>query len=1149
MNDFFASLQTVSLTSENGCTSGHQNLINLIEHFSTDNNWEMCASYVISELEKCTSQQQVTDLQNSAAHFVCCRCIETFLKSPSTQPILISEVQKMSEFLRKWVKLYASLLGGQVQSSILKRKIAQTVCLAVIRYYPTSWSSLFDEMLGLFSELDVQQSNSPFTKSCPTLLTLLDVFLEVLQELDSFIFSRQVQLTPEELTKATLIKDTMRVTCLPSIIQMLIQVLKGLQVNQAREFELICFSLQVIGLYALWIDIKLVVNEEFVNILRTLVQCTEPKLHQSLCLLLKGLVTKGMASFPDKLSLILSLWPELLQPLLNSPCIAKVLAFNSPSQNPVNGIAEEDADDVVGLLQEFSSLFGSVGYNLTEAYRALVLSNAPIPSNTIDTSVFSQPTSNWQAAVDQCLDKLEAVADIAISLLAYSDSDVSQGVVMFIGDYLGLLKNNQLDTFPAKPQAKAATLSNGAGGLSQEKSKVLLDLTSDRLYRLQRLLGILMEKIKYPNDAGAEDLEEFEEDRHEYLTIVRSIARIDGGLVLDAIQSFLQHILLQLPTSMGAKDAGSEALSRLEACLFLFFSIGEFYKAPRNDHFAQGYVYSAKMNELMTNICCSNVSSIEFFPVQLDFFEIIGRYDKFFNSSSKLLYEVLAAFLDARGLRNPNVKVRCRCAYLFSRFVKSHKSMLAPHAEQILQQLEGLLPLDPTPQTPESKGINGFAKPPSVPTATGGGLFSITEQSFLYESSANLILARQTNTEGGHETAQLFAMLLRPILLQFPQLVRLLAGEKDPELAEARGIVVKQAADLITRTTRVMSAQTPPQAELVHIFMEILNVMVGSLALLPTAPGSPGRTSACAGIRAFLHRLIGSIGPECNVVVKTGVGGGGGGGSGGDGVSQEGSTASNLLLLALSTVVPQLIDVHSGPSIPAGDPDIRWRELREHMPLFSQVAARYKDRSVPFLTECLPPLIAATLNALAEPLHESQLVAIEERKSLRRGLLQMLYGIGQVLPQGVLVALGSDAASVLASIVSLIEACLEADDAVGMKAGFSFFVGCITNFGGDEAFYKEFLLPHLLPLAFLCPARPAFRLTDAQFSLALNEAASCVFAINSAKGEVFQQYLRQNFLPQQNLSTQYIELYMNRLLTSSLPEFQEFVKNFYSSFH
>ncbi len=71
----------------------------------------------------------------------------------------------------------------------------------------------------------VQNLSPPLTKTNPILLNLLDVFLEVLQELDSFILNREAQLTSEEVAQATLIKDSMRVTCLPSVIQMLMLVM------------------------------------------------------------------------------------------------------------------------------------------------------------------------------------------------------------------------------------------------------------------------------------------------------------------------------------------------------------------------------------------------------------------------------------------------------------------------------------------------------------------------------------------------------------------------------------------------------------------------------------------------------------------------------------------------------------------------------------------------------------------------------------------------------------------------------------------------------------------------------------------------------------------------------------------------------------
>lgn len=94
---------------------------------------------------------------------------------------------------------------------------------------------------------------------------------------------------------------------------------------------------------------------------------------------------------------------------------------------------------------------------------------------------------------------------------------------------------------------------------------------------------------------------------------------------------------------------------------------------------------------------------------------------------------------------------------------------------------------------------------------------------------------------------------------------------------------------------------------------------------------------------------------------------------------------------------------------------------------------------------------------------------------------------------------------VLVSVVALTETCLEWDDPVGANAGFAFFSSLVTAIfdgglgGEDRWFYEDFILTRLLPLCFLSPARPQFRLTDAQYILALNEAANCLHSINTTK--------------------------------------------------
>lgn len=133
--------------------------------------------------------------------------------------------------------------------------------------------------------------------------------------------------------------------------------------------ELISLSLKVIGKYVLWIDINLIANEQFIDILRSLVQINEFKIHQSICILLKFLFAKGMQGFVPKLSLVSGLWPQLLQPLIDAPMISKVLRNSSIRANANNGYEEQDSEEFMEYLREFANCIWSVGQNLLESFR------------------------------------------------------------------------------------------------------------------------------------------------------------------------------------------------------------------------------------------------------------------------------------------------------------------------------------------------------------------------------------------------------------------------------------------------------------------------------------------------------------------------------------------------------------------------------------------------------------------------------------------------------------------------------------------------------------------------------------------------------------------------------------------------------------
>ncbi|VUZ42029.1 unnamed protein product [Hymenolepis diminuta] len=1114
MNDILIELANVDL-STGGATN--KTVIDMINQLSSNGNWEHCANFIISNFERASTHGQITNFTGNAAFYACCGSLEKTLKqTPAASAVTSDEVEKMSDFLRKWVKIYITSVGGLISCTILKKKIAQCVGLAVMRYYPQNWPTIFDEILSLFTDCGVYQMRSPISDTNLVLLNLLDIFLELLNELDANAFDRSLNLDEEQFKRTSDVKDAMRASCLPAIIEVLTRVLENLQVTKPREAVLISTCLGVIGRYVLWIDINLIYNEKFLVILRTYVQLTDPFILKSVCFTLQRLFAKGMPDFPDKLSLIMSLWPDLIQKIIEVPFIANALRHTSSNQslNEVNG--REDSEETIALILEFAKLMQMIGSSLIKSYEALAAINPSLNSNT--------DVSTWQVAHQSCVEKIEISFDIAINLIAYNDGDIAVATATFVEEYLDLLKEKK----PAKVQRP-------------NRVDKQLNLTEERVFKLSQLLTVLFDKVKYPTDDPDDDLEEFQSNRKVFIAFIRGIARADSALVLEGIYSLLRHTLSQLPQSnCHVEDINEVTLGRLESALYLFFVVGELYKAPKEGHFADSFEHGPKMREIMSMICASNISSIPFFPIQLNFFEVIGRYERFFSTSPKYLLSVLEAFLDSRGLRNSNIQVRSRCAYLFSRFIKYNKSAFVPHTEQILQQLESLLPIDPTPEIAGSSAINGFRNSSNLNENAPRRLFSVAEQSFLYEACATLIMARAATNDGGGvpESARLFAFLLQPALIQFPEMMRLLAAEKNPEIAEARGSMIKQATDLITRTTRVLPSPANPEPQYVQILMEILNVLVSNLALLPPLPGTPGRGFVCVGVRAYIHRLVGYVGPDCNVLIKPS-------GSVPNGDADVGHPASDLLLRAIVTATPYLvaITVPNDSSVTIEDQDIRWKELKEHIPLFSQLVLRYKNRCLQALSECLPPLIAGTMSALTEPLDPSQMVAMRERIDLRRSLLQLLQTVGQVLSQDILVALGPDAGNILINLAGLTGDCLQSADAVGMKYGFTFFLTCIQRFAkSEDAFYEGFLLPHLLPLAFLSPARPEFILTDPQFSQTLHEATSCIFAINAARGEVFQRFLLHTFLPQQNLTQNIIELYIEKLSTLGLKDFQVFVQ-------
>lgn len=62
----------------------------------------------------------------------------------------------------------------------------------------------------------------------------------------------------QETRRNTLIKDSMRETCIPALVESWYQIL---QTYQGSHSELTCQCLEVVGAYVSWIDLNLIAND------------------------------------------------------------------------------------------------------------------------------------------------------------------------------------------------------------------------------------------------------------------------------------------------------------------------------------------------------------------------------------------------------------------------------------------------------------------------------------------------------------------------------------------------------------------------------------------------------------------------------------------------------------------------------------------------------------------------------------------------------------------------------------------------------------------------------------------------------------------------------------------------------------------------
>ncbi|KAE8281121.1 Exportin-T Exportin(tRNA) tRNA exportin [Larimichthys crocea] len=325
--------------------------------------WEVCAEALAKGI-----------YNDDHVKFFCFQVLEHQIKFRHAG-LSAAQQQLIRETLMKW--LQCQLMNTHPEKPFIRNKAAQVLALTFVMEYVTLWPKFFFDILSLVGL-------NPHG---------VDIYLRTLMAIDAEVVDRDILHSPEETRRNTLIKDTMREQCIPHLVESWFQIL---QTYQQSHPELTCQCLEVVGAFVSWIDLNLIANDRFVNLL--LSQMSVEELREEACDCLFEIVNKGMDPM-DKTKLVESLC-QVLQ-----------------SAGFFNVEQEEDVD----FLAKFSRLVNGMGQSLVLSWTKLAKTG-----NVKDTA--------------ETLQAVEAKVPLLLQLLVHEDDDISANIVGFCYEYLHVLK-------------------------------------------------------------------------------------------------------------------------------------------------------------------------------------------------------------------------------------------------------------------------------------------------------------------------------------------------------------------------------------------------------------------------------------------------------------------------------------------------------------------------------------------------------------------------------------------------------------------------------------------------------------------------------------------------------------------------------------
>ncbi|CAL1716704.1 unnamed protein product [Somion occarium] len=598
-----------------------------------------------------------------AARFFALRVLDEFLDN-RFEPLDPESFQTLQQALISYIQSEYLYGPAEANATFLRNKFSHTLTLFFLCTYLEQWPTFFADF---FTLIRPPESTSQATFNPHISLLFFHIVLEISGEVADQMIKAARTYSSARQGRDTRVRDAVRerdaaaineavLTIVAEDVKRMSKLRKGDVTPTSKgeldqAIEVVDWGIRTFASYVGWIDINLTVTQTTVPLLFTLLSDPSLPIRLATSVALTRIVSKGLKEATDKLQLI---------KVLSLGQVLDALETKTRAEQAVRGSEVDEGEE--SYREALGRLLNVLGLELSK-----LVDEAPL-----------------EDVRNEALQMLNQILPVMLRFMADEYDDTCSTVFPLLQNLLGRNQYKRMRKTSSEP-------------LDEQKRSFLTSL-----------LRVILEKLKWEEDADPEDMDEeekaeFDELRKDLRTFMDAALVIDQNLVTNALSN------LALNTLNAYRNGVTVKWHDAELAVYIVFIFGEINKTGGKGRtaFCQTPIVVArekrketdyseypltKHGEMLYALVESGISGYPHKTVTMQFFETVARYGDFFKVRKECIVPTLQAMVDNRGLHNQDSKLRSRVYYLFHRFIKEDRNEISVDlAGSLLESIRDLL--------------------------------------------------------------------------------------------------------------------------------------------------------------------------------------------------------------------------------------------------------------------------------------------------------------------------------------------------------------------------------------------------------------------------------------------------------------------------